>query len=654
MPVDLWYTACSITLGYLPAFPHIALPKPWRYMKRNSCPLTAIALLATILVLIAFGGCGKRLRVANDGSSLSGDNTDLSGGDCEQPLGGELLMSGTPYVSMPVTWYVRAWGGCASDYKITVSSDEAFKLSDKNFFQKTYGEGTRYSERVAVAALNSDGTVTGTAEISSATFSVGQVPANLLVCQATASPASASAYAIASRMIVGTRPTFNISISATRNHQPVSVMVTPNVAPAGAGSFGGVPSSFSTSPTVSFSPFFAMDQAITLEVIENGSTNTTTCIAPVSVVPQTVPQATVRLTHNGIGGSVQVGPGDFSFDWDSDYAMSCSIKQDSQLLSGLKIPDGHVVLPDLTRDISLEAFCYGYDGMPGVPTTLSVQVLCPPTPSAPNPLVLSALSTSKVKLTWTNVSNESDYRVLRRAPGGTSSKIAVVGADTAQYINAVLSPSTTYEYQVIAHNGCVGSASSWQSITLPENPSVDLKIETSDGPVTYDYNTSGKKLTWIGHGVSSCSVLLGTQTLATGAATGAFTLNNLVATADYKVSCTNGLTEPSTVEDTVHINVNPPPGAWVQVAKWNSKNCSQICGTKTNVKSPDGHYCTSGELVPTSAHGIIVYHHKCWPHKDCRAPQGVANGGSVGRYCYGTGQKHDNDNTDRTVGCYCR
>ena len=29
-------------------------------------------------------------------------------------------------------------------------------------------------------------------------------------------------------------------------------------------------------------------------------------------------------------------------------------------------------------------------------------------------------------------------------------------------------------------------------------------------------------------------------------------------------------------------------------------------------------------------------------------------GRSSGMYCYSTGQAHDNDNTDRTVGCFCQ
>lgn len=96
----------------------------------------------------------------------------------------------------------------------------------------------------------------------------------------------------------------------------------------------------------------------------------------------------------------------------------------------------------------------------------------------------------------------------------------------------------------------------------------------------------------------------------------------------------------------------PPVGKWMQA---NGLECSAFCAQagKTNVASADGAKCTSGENIPASAIAGGITYDKCFP--SCNAH--VSNNGSpvsVGKYCYSNGQKHDDDSSDVTRGCFCK
>jgi hypothetical protein len=92
-------------------------------------------------------------------------------------------------------------------------------------------------------------------------------------------------------------------------------------------------------------------------------------------------------------------------------------------------------------------------------------------------------------------------------------------------------------------------------------------------------------------------------------------------------------------------------GHWYQA---NQKNCSAFCGTlgKSNVASPEGAYCMSGENRPTSAVADnIDYKYGCW--QSCN-PSACTGAQSDGIFCYRPDQTTDGDVTDFTVGCFCR
>src|SRR4030095_1761977 len=83
-----------------------------------------------------------------------------------------------------------------------------------------------------------------------------------------------------------------------------------------------------------------------------------------------------------------------------------------------------------------------------------VQAGKPTVPAAPSGLSASAVSSSRIDLSWQdNASNESGFRI-ERAPLSPRpwNQIATVAKDVRTYSNTGLAASTTYYYRVRAYN----------------------------------------------------------------------------------------------------------------------------------------------------------------------------------------------------------
>jgi hypothetical protein len=95
----------------------------------------------------------------------------------------------------------------------------------------------------------------------------------------------------------------------------------------------------------------------------------------------------------------------------------------------------------------------------------------PPTLVAP---VLSASATgTEVSLTWTDAGRETAYHVMRLPPGAvTWTEIATPRANTLQYRDSGLFPSTTYHYVVVATRGWKQMNSNAVQVTTGVTPSL--------------------------------------------------------------------------------------------------------------------------------------------------------------------------------------
>lgn len=119
----------------------------------------------------------------------------------------------------------------------------------------------------------------------------------------------------------------------------------------------------------------------------------------------------------------------------------------------------------------------------------------------------------------------------------------------------------------------------------------------------------------------------------------------------YSVSVVNpeGQVSPAQAAATFQVDSEK----WVQT---NGSSCGSVCQGQGYVSATDktGASCSSGEIVPQSARGVIDFRNGCKPNRACSG-QGPINGAaSEGGFCYGPGQAKNNEKTDVTMGCYCR
>ncbi len=104
------------------------------------------------------------------------------------------------------------------------------------------------------------------------------------------------------------------------------------------------------------------------------------------------------------------------------------------------------------------------------PITALDAVAAPTAPAAPNPVRVSAASSTQINVSWTNVAGEQGYVVWVHDGSGWKS-MATTGAEVTSAVINNLYPSTTYTVIVAAYNS-IGQAFSGQAsaTTLAAGP----------------------------------------------------------------------------------------------------------------------------------------------------------------------------------------
>ena len=108
----------------------------------------------------------------------------------------------------------------------------------------------------------------------------------------------------------------------------------------------------------------------------------------------------------------------------------------------------------------------------------------PVLPDAPSELTASAISSSRIDLTWQdNSDNESGFRIERRTATGSYAQIATVGAGVTSYSSTSLSAGTMYYYRVRAYSAAGNSAYSNEAsaTTLPPPPAAPTLKSPASG-----------------------------------------------------------------------------------------------------------------------------------------------------------------------------
>src|ERR1700730_8821967 len=84
-------------------------------------------------------------------------------------------------------------------------------------------------------------------------------------------------------------------------------------------------------------------------------------------------------------------------------------------------------------------------------SSMSFATTLPPTP--PTNLTSTAVSSSQIKLSWTdNSKNETGFKIERSRDGTTFAQKYAVGVNVTAYTDSMRQPSTKYYYRVRAYN----------------------------------------------------------------------------------------------------------------------------------------------------------------------------------------------------------
>lgn len=100
----------------------------------------------------------------------------------------------------------------------------------------------------------------------------------------------------------------------------------------------------------------------------------------------------------------------------------------------------------------------------------------------------------RVSINWMdNADNETKFRIYRKSGSGDFERVGMVGFNTTTFIDIGLTPSTTYEYYVLAYNEDAESPSATVSVTTTSdanNPTVNIrKLDDTASEVNLDSAT---------------------------------------------------------------------------------------------------------------------------------------------------------------------
>jgi len=121
-------------------------------------------------------------------------------------------------------------------------------------------------------------------------------------------------------------------------------------------------------------------------------------------------------------------------------------------------------------------------------------------PAAPSNLTATAISSSRISLSWTDNSSETGFKVERATDSGFIANLTLVtttAANATNYTDSGLSPVTTYYYRVCATNpaGVSGYSTPANATTLPPRVSDSLSVWLR-GDVGILTNGTGQVTNW--------------------------------------------------------------------------------------------------------------------------------------------------------------
>jgi fibronectin type 3 domain-containing protein len=113
---------------------------------------------------------------------------------------------------------------------------------------------------------------------------------------------------------------------------------------------------------------------------------------------------------------------------------------------------------------------------------------------APSLLTAAAASSSRIDLTWADVSGETSFRVERSLDGLTWSLVGTTAAGVTNFADTSVSPSATYQYRVQAVN--TGGGSAYSNVAGATTPAAPVAPTAPSGLVAAARSPTSAILSW--------------------------------------------------------------------------------------------------------------------------------------------------------------
>jgi glucose/arabinose dehydrogenase len=137
-------------------------------------------------------------------------------------------------------------------------------------------------------------------------------------------------------------------------------------------------------------------------------------------------------------------------------------------------------------------------------TTLSAAVA----PIAPTLLVASTVTTTSVRLDWTdNAVNETAYRVERRLTGGTFATIATLAANATSFDDTGLTSGTGYDYRVRAIN-TVGDSAPSNTVVITTTSANTVPVAPGNLSSVVTANPTVVTISWTDNAVNETDFII--------------------------------------------------------------------------------------------------------------------------------------------------
>ena len=189
--------------------------------------------------------------------------------------------------------------------------------------------------------------------------------------------------------------------------------------------------------------------------------------APANLAATAVSSSRVNLTWSD-NSSNEAG---FRMERSTDgvnFALAASLTANGTSYSNTNLPAG------TAYTFRIRA----YDGPNNSAWSNTASATTQPTPAAPTNLTATAVSTSRINLTWNdNADNEAAFRLERSTDGVTFVQAVLLGANSVSYSNTNLPAGTTYTYRIRAYDGPNNSAwSNTASATTQPAPAAPTNL----------------------------------------------------------------------------------------------------------------------------------------------------------------------------------